>query len=62
MTTGTLAGLLTGLIGIFIPSLISIVFVFVNIDSYRKSLQSSADKQHQHITYTNSMVLDGFVD
>ena len=61
MTTGTLAGLLTGLIGISIPSLISIVFVLVNIDSYRKSLQSSADKLHQHIIYTNSMVLTGLL-
>ena len=61
MTTGTLAGLWTGLLGVFIPSLISIVFVLVNIDSYRKGLQSSADKLHQNIIYTNSMVLTGLL-
>jgi len=61
MTSGTLAGLWTGLIGISIPSLISIVLVFVNLDSYRKSLQASADKLHQHIIYTNSMVLTGLL-
>ena len=57
ITTGTLAGLWTGLIGMFIPSIISVIFVLVNIDSYLKSLQAAADKQHQHITYTNSIVL-----
>ena len=61
ITTGTLAGLWTGLIGIIIPSIISMVFVLVNIDSYRKSLQASADKLHQDITYTNSMVLTGLL-
>ena len=57
LTTATLAGLWTGLIGVLIPSIISTVFVLVNIDSYRKSLQASADKLHQHITVTNSTVL-----
>ena len=61
ITTGTLAGLWTGLIGMFIPSIISVIFVLVNIDSYLKSLQAAADKQHQHITYTNSMVLTGLL-
>jgi ABC-type transport system involved in cytochrome bd biosynthesis fused ATPase/permease subunit len=57
ITTGTLAGLWTGLIGIFIPSIISVILVLINIDAYRNSIQTAADKQHQHITYTNSMVI-----
>jgi hypothetical protein len=56
LATGTLAGLWTGLIGIFIPSIISVVFVLFNIEAYRKSLQTAADKQHLNITYTNSQL------
>lgn len=56
LATGTLAGLWTGLIGIFIPSIISVVFVLFNIEAYRKSLQTAADKQHVNITYTNSQL------
>jgi hypothetical protein len=51
----------TGLIGIVIPSIISIVLVLVNIDTYRKSLQAAADRQQQHIIYTTSMVLTGLL-
>ena len=45
----------------FIPSIISVVFVLVNIDAYRKSLQAAADKLDQHIIYTNSVVLTGLL-
>ena len=61
LTTGTLAGLWTGLIGIFIPSIISVILVLINIDAYRKSFQIAADKQHQNITYTNSTVITGLL-
>jgi hypothetical protein len=61
ITTGTLAGLWTGLIGIFIPSIISFVLLLFNIDSVRKSAQAAADKQHLHITYTNSLLLEGLL-
>jgi hypothetical protein len=61
ITTGTLAGLWTGLIGIFIPSIISMVLLLINIDSVRKSAQAAADKQHLHITYTNSLLLEGLL-
>jgi len=61
LTTGTLAGLWTGLIGIFIPSIISIVLLLINIDAVRKSAQINADKQHLHIIYTNSVLLEGLL-
>jgi len=61
ITTGTLAGLWTGLIGILIPSIISIVLLLINIDAVRKSAQDAADKQHLHITYTNSLLLTGLL-
>ncbi len=61
MTAGTFAGLWTGLIGISIPSLVSIVLVLVNLDAYRKSLQAASDKLHQHTIYTNSVVLTGLL-
>ena len=61
MTTGTLAGLLTGLLGVFIPSLISMILLIINIDAVRKSAQSTADKQHLHITYTNSLLFEGLL-
>src|SRR5260370_26068683 len=61
MTTGTLAGLWTGLIGIFIPSIISLILLLINIDAVRKSAQNAANNQHQHITYTNSLLLEGLV-
>jgi hypothetical protein len=57
ITTGTLGGLWTGLIGLFIPSIISMILLLVNIDAVRKSAQDAANKLSQHITYTNSMVL-----
>jgi hypothetical protein len=59
MATGTLAGLWTGLIGTFIPSIILIVLFLINIDAYRKSIQTNADQQHIHITYTNSLLIEG---
>jgi hypothetical protein len=59
--TGTLAGLWTGLIGIFIPSIISIVLLLINIDAVRKSAQINANKQNLHITYTNSLLLEGLL-
>jgi hypothetical protein len=59
LATGTLAGLWTGLIGILLPSIISLVLILINIDAYRNSLQTAANKQHLHITYTNSQVLLG---
>jgi hypothetical protein len=61
ITTGTLAGLWTGLIGIFIPSIISMVLLLINIDAIRKSAQESSDKQHLHITYTNSLLFEGLL-
>ncbi len=61
ITTGTLAGLWTGLIGVFIPSIISIVLLLINIDAVRKSAQEAADKQHLHITYTNALLFEGLL-
>src|SRR5437588_10462592 len=61
ITTGTLAGLWTGLIGVFIPSIISMVLLLINIDAVRKSAQINADKQHLHIIYTNSVLLEGLL-
>ena len=59
ITTGTLAGLWTGLIGTFIPSIILTILFLINIDSYRNSVQTNANQQHLHITYTNSLLLEG---
>jgi hypothetical protein len=62
ITTGTLAGLWTGLIGIFIPSIISIVLLLINIDAVRKSAQDAANKLSNHpIIYTNSLLLGGLL-
>jgi hypothetical protein len=59
--TGTLAGLWTGLIGTFIPSIILILLFLINIDTYRKNAQTIANQQHLHITYTNSLLLEGLL-
>jgi hypothetical protein len=61
MTTGTLGGLWTGLIGTFIPSLILMVLFLINIEAYRKNAQAAADQQHLHITYTNTVLLEGLL-
>jgi hypothetical protein len=61
MTTGTLAGLWAGLIGTFIPSIILMVLFLINIDAYRKGAQTNADQQHIHITYTNSLLIEGLL-
>jgi hypothetical protein len=61
MTTGTLAGLWAGLIGTFIPSIILILLFLINIDTYRKNAQTIANQQHLHITYTNSLLLEGLL-
>jgi hypothetical protein len=61
ITTGTLAGLWTGLIGTFIPSIILITLFLINIDTYRKNAQTIANQQHLHITYTNSLLLEGLL-
>jgi hypothetical protein len=57
ITTGTLAGLWTGLFGILIPDIISFVFLLINIDAAVKSDQQSANSQHLQITYTPSLVI-----
>jgi len=61
ITTGTLAGLWTGLIGTFIPSIILTILFLINIDAYRNSAQTNANQQHLHITYTNSLLLEGLL-
>jgi len=61
MTTATLAGLWTGLIGTFIPSIILTLLFLINIDTYRKNAQTIANQQHLHITYTNSLLLEGLL-
>jgi len=61
MVTGTLAGLWTGLIGTFIPSIILLVLFLINIDAYRKSAQAIANQKHLNITYTNSLLIEGLV-
>ncbi len=61
MATGAFAGLWTGFIGIFIPSIISMVLLLINIDAVRKSAQAVADKQQPHITYTNALLLEGLL-
>jgi len=57
LSTGALAGLWTGLFGLFIPTVISMILLFVNLDAVRKNAQTIADQQHLHITYTNSLIL-----
>ena len=61
LTTGTLAGLWTGLIGILIPSTISIVLLLFSLDAYRKGLQAAADKQHLNVTYSNSQIIISYL-
>ncbi len=61
IVTGTLAGLWTGLIGTFIPSIILMILFLLNIDAYRKSAQTIADQKHLHITYTNSVLIEGLL-
>ena len=61
IATATLAGLWTGLIGTFIPSIILMLLFLINIDTYRKNAQTAANQQHLHITYTNSLLLEGLL-
>jgi hypothetical protein len=61
MVTGSFAGLWTGLIGTFIPSIILMILFLLNIDAYRKSAQTIADQKHLHITYTNSVLIEGLL-
>ena len=61
MTTGTLAGLWTGLIGLLILSIIALGFLLVNLDLVRKSAQITANQQHLHITYTNSQIITNYL-
>ena len=61
IVTGTLAGLWAGLIGTFIPSFILMILFLLNIDAYRKSAQTIADQKHLHITYTNSILIEGLL-
>ncbi|HEY6286347.1 MAG TPA: hypothetical protein VIX20_11840, partial [Ktedonobacteraceae bacterium] len=60
-TTGTLAGLWTGMIGLLILSLIALGFLLLNLDGVRKSAQITANQQHLHITYTNSQIITNYL-
>lgn len=61
LTTGTLAGLWTGLFGTVILSLFALGFLLFNIDAVRKSAQITADQQHSHIIYTNSLIITDYL-
>jgi hypothetical protein len=61
MTTGTLSGLWTGVIGLLILSIIALGFLLVNLDSVRNSAQITANQQHLHITYTNSQIITNYL-
>jgi hypothetical protein len=61
ITTGTLAGLWTGLFGTLILSIISMGFLLLNIDAVRKNEQITANQQHLHIIYTNSQIITSYL-
>jgi hypothetical protein len=61
ISTGTLAGMWTGLFGLLVPALISFGLLLFNLDAIRKSAQANADKQHLHITYTNSVIINNLL-
>jgi NADH:ubiquinone oxidoreductase subunit 6 (subunit J) len=60
-TTGTIAGLWTGLIGLLILSIIALGFLLHNLDAVRKSAQITANQQHLQITYTNSQIITNYL-
>ncbi len=59
--TGTLSGLWTGLIGSLILSLLIMILILVNVDAIRQASQQYANSHHQHITYTNSDIIVGYL-
>jgi hypothetical protein len=61
ISIGTLAGMWTGLFGLLIPTLISFGLLLFNLDAIRKTAQANADKQHLHITYTNSLIINNLL-
>jgi hypothetical protein len=61
ITTGTFAGLWTGIIGVSILSLISFGFLLFNLDAARKQAQITANQQHMHIVYTNSQIISNYL-
>lgn len=61
LTTGTLAGLWTGLFGTLILSIFSLGFLLFNIDAVRKNSQIVANQQHLHIIYTNSQIIANYL-
>ena len=61
LTTGTLAGLWTGLIGTLILSIFALGFLLFNIDAVRKNAQITASQQHLHIIYTNSQIITNYL-
>jgi hypothetical protein len=61
LTTGTLAGLWTGLIGTLILSVFALGFLLFNIDAVRKDAQITANQQHIHIIYTNSQIITNYL-
>jgi hypothetical protein len=61
MTTGTFAGLWTGIIGVFILSIFSFGFLLFNLDAVLKNAQITANQQHEHIIYTNSTIIINYL-
>ena len=61
MTTGVLAGSWTGFFGLLIPSIISLILLLLNLDAVRNNAQVNADKQHLHVTYTNSLIINNLL-
>ena len=54
---GTLAGLWTGIFNSAIFAIFSFVYTLLSIDLIRNSLQTTANRSHQNIHYTNQMVI-----
>ena len=61
LTTGTLAGLWTGLIGTLILSIFALGFLLFSIDAVRKNAQITANQQHLNIIYTNSQIITNYL-
>ena len=60
-TTGTIAGLWTGIIGLLILSIIALGFLLHNLDAVRKSAQINANQQHLHSIVTNSQIISTYL-
>ncbi len=61
ISSGLIAGLLTGAVGSLLTAIITMITVFISLDTIRQQAQLSANKQHPIVLVTNGDIIQYYI-